>query len=389
MQLDFRTLVVAVTLSAAFCAAARVLLWRMHPSVPGLGQWAGAGIASALALALFGFFGLTVDWLGASLPHLLVSLGLTLAWDGFRRFLGRTPLQPLHIAALTLVVTVPVAIAHLQSWLALRALANSLLMGAMSLAIARELLRPTPWRAAAARATGFLYLFNAVFFLLRLLTVLRDGGQAFNSDFASASLLWWMCMTVAVTLGMALMTGERLQGDLDRQASRDPLTGTLNRRAFATLAERELARARRAGHPLSLLMMDLDHFKQVNDRLGHAAGDDALCRFVAVAEKQLRTEDVLARFGGEEFVALLPDTSADKALAAAERLRVAFSQATGGPPGHVFTVSMGVAELRPDEDLETTLRRADHALYRAKEGGRDRSELADETAPTLVLQQSL
>lgn len=389
MQLDFQTLVVAVSLSAAFCAAARVLLWRMHPGVPGLGQWTGAGIASALALALFGFFGMDTDWIGLSLPHLLVSLGLALAWDGFRRFLGRPPLPPLLIGGLVLAVAAPLVVVHLTSWPALRAMTNSVLMALMSLAIARELLRPTPWSAAAARATGFLYLFNAVFFLLRLLAVLRDGGQPLATGFASASLLWWMCMTVAVTLGMALMTGERLQGDLDRQASRDPLTGTLNRRAFAIQAERELARARRAGRPLSLLMMDLDHFKLVNDRLGHAAGDAALCRFVAVAEKQLRAEDLLARFGGEEFVALLPDTPAERALAAAERLRVAFAQAVGGPPGHVFTVSTGVAELHGDEDLETTLKRADHALYRAKQDGRDRCVLAGEAAPTLALAQSL
>lgn len=164
--------------------------------------------------------------------------------------------------------------------------------------------------------------------------------------------------------------------ELNHHATHDPLTGALNRRAFAPLAEKQVAQAARTGRPLAVLMMDLDHFKRINDTLGHSGGDATLCRFVAVAGDVLRAEDVLCRFGGEEFVALLPHAEAAQAVAAAERLRLAFA-ATGATGA---TVSIGVASLRPGEDLEDLLRRADAALYDAKRAGRDRTHLSEEVA---------
>ena len=171
----------------------------------------------------------------------------------------------------------------------------------------------------------------------------------------------------------AMIANDRLQEELNHHATHDPLTGALNRRAFALLAEKQVAQAARTGRPLAVLMMDLDHFKRINDTLGHSGGDATLCRFVAVAGDVLRAEDVLCRFGGEEFVALLPHAEAAQAVAAAERLRLAFA-ATGA------TVSIGVASLRPGEDLEDLLRRADAALYDAKRAGRDRTHLSEAAA---------
>lgn len=171
----------------------------------------------------------------------------------------------------------------------------------------------------------------------------------------------------------AMIANDRLQEELNHQATHDPLTGALNRRAFALLAEKQVAQAARTGRPLAVLMMDFDHFKRINDTLGHSGGDATLCRFVAVAGDVLRAEDVLCRFGGDEFVALLPHAEAAQAVAAAERLRLAFA-ATGA------TVSIGVASLRPGEDLEDLLRRADAALYDAKRAGRDRTHLSEEVA---------
>lgn len=171
----------------------------------------------------------------------------------------------------------------------------------------------------------------------------------------------------------AMIANDRLQEELNHHATHDPLTEALNRRAFALLAEKQVAQAARTGRPLAVLMMDLDHFKRINDTLGHSGGDATLCRFVAVAGDVLRAEDVLCRFGGEEFVALLPHAEAAQAVAAAERLRLAFA-ATGA------TVSIGVASLRPGEDLEDLLRRADAALYDAKRAGRDRTHLSEEVA---------
>jgi len=185
-----------------------------------------------------------------------------------------------------------------------------------------------------------------------------------------------------VTLGMVLMTAERLQTDLDNQANRDPLTGALNRRAFSLLAKKEIARSRRYEKSLSILMMDLDKFKQINDCLGHDAGDVLLCRFVAIANKILREEDVFCRYGGEEFVALLPNASDKLALAVAERLRTTFEAESKEmeipDDSRHITVSIGIAELEYNEEIESLLHRADVAPYRAKNRGRNCCELADD-----------
>ncbi|TWB45117.1 ligand-binding sensor domain-containing diguanylate cyclase [Nitrospirillum pindoramense] len=168
-----------------------------------------------------------------------------------------------------------------------------------------------------------------------------------------------------------LSANERLK-DL---ASRDPLTGIHNRRHFMELAEAALARARPMPKPTALLMMDIDHFKQVNDTLGHSAGDEVLLAVVGRIRTLLRKTDVFARLGGEELALLLPDADESTALAVADRVR----RAVGGTPYGVddetsiaVTISIGVAAALPPVTLKQLLDRADHGLYAAKRAGRDR-----------------
>ena len=144
-------------------------------------------------------------------------------------------------------------------------------------------------------------------------------------------------------------------------------------------AGRELERARRAGRGLSVLMLDLDHFKDVNDTLGHAAGDLVLRLLGALLPNVLRVNDLAGRVGGEEFCVLLPEVDGAHAVEVAERLRKGFADASETAEGLArrVTLSVGVAELHAaDETLEALLLRADQALYRAKDGGRDRIEIA-------------
>ena len=160
----------------------------------------------------------------------------------------------------------------------------------------------------------------------------------------------------------------------------DPLTGVFNRRTFLELAEKEIARSRRADTPLALVMLDLDHFKVINDRHGHLAGDFVLKRFVEITRFCLRQEDLFVRYGGEEFCVLLPNTTSDEALALAERVRRAVENAafifkTGkDEPAIPVTVSAGVAELDRArlEEIGGLVSRADEALYAAKRSGRNR-----------------
>jgi diguanylate cyclase (GGDEF)-like protein len=166
---------------------------------------------------------------------------------------------------------------------------------------------------------------------------------------------------------------------LEALSNRDSLTGVPNRRHFFERAVEELARCRRFGHELAVLLIDLDRFKTINDRWGHAAGDRVLQHFARCAEAVLRRGDQLARLGGEEFVVLVPETGQEGAVALAERLRESVAGQEVVQDGQVvrYTVSIGVAVLGPGDDaVDGVLQRADVALYAAKDGGRDRVRLA-------------
>jgi len=167
----------------------------------------------------------------------------------------------------------------------------------------------------------------------------------------------------------------KTEEELLRLASTDPLTGAFNRREFTAIAEREALRANRYHHPLSVLMLDLDHFKRLNDTYGHSAGDKALQRFTMICTNVLRNVDVFGRWGGEEFVALLPETDIQGATVIAERLRklTADNLLTYNDHKISFTASIGIAEFKDGEtSIDGVLSRADNAVYDAKKAGRDR-----------------
>jgi diguanylate cyclase (GGDEF)-like protein len=178
--------------------------------------------------------------------------------------------------------------------------------------------------------------------------------------------------TTAVFAGFAFVLG-RQADRLERLSRTDPLTGLGNRRHVEERLAAELARARRHGRELSLLVLDLDGLKAVNDRHGHKAGDAALRRVAAAIAQSSRASDVAGRWGGDEFVVLAPDTASEDAAALAERIRRLAREAAGGeeaaPP---LSVSIGVASLAPADDPEGLLRRADAALLEAKHQGGDR-----------------
>ncbi|MGH8433334.1 MAG: diguanylate cyclase domain-containing protein [Pseudomonas sp.] len=163
---------------------------------------------------------------------------------------------------------------------------------------------------------------------------------------------------------------------LEDLVATDELTGLFNRRHFLRLAARELG-GLRPGRQHGLALIDLDHFKRINDAHGHAAGDRVLQTFAAVARACLRDGDVLARYGGEEFVLLLPNTDADQFTACCERLREAFASAEPvGVQVDSISLSAGMTLLAMGDDLDEALQRADQALYRAKRGGRNRCDAA-------------
>ena len=169
-------------------------------------------------------------------------------------------------------------------------------------------------------------------------------------------------------------------------ATKDVLTNSFNRRHFLNVLNKEIHRADRFVHPLTIILLDFDHLKHINDTFGHLAGDDALKTFADICRKNIREVDLLARFGGDEFVVLLPEADQDQARQIAERMRQELAQSPFeiGAKRILLTVSMGIASLLGDRDtVETLMHRADQALYAAKESGRNCIVVWDESLLTL------
>jgi diguanylate cyclase (GGDEF)-like protein len=184
------------------------------------------------------------------------------------------------------------------------------------------------------------------------------------------------------------MTKER--GELRHKTAAlvDPLTGLANRRAFLSDAEALIAARASRSEPLAVLLADLDRFKTINDRFGHAIGDQVLKVFAGAVRRSIRVDDLVGRLGGEEFAVLLPGGREDGAVDLAERIRRAFAEGAAEINGHAVkgTVSIGIAAVRiGTHDLGGLLNRADSALYQAKEAGRDRVVAFGDVVPTVTV----
>lgn len=191
-------------------------------------------------------------------------------------------------------------------------------------------------------------------------------------------------VTIALLVGSLMLLFRQMVSRLQEArnqlvslAMTDTLTGLLNRRAILQRIEEEMERHRRTGASLGCILLDVDFFKQVNDRYGHAAGDEVLCRVARHLRQALRPYDALGRFGGEEFLVILPGTDLDTLRGVAERIRVGLpEQVKAGTPDapQPVTASFGITLYRPGEDLDTFLARSDHGMYKAKSLGRNRVE---------------
>ncbi|HEX3661150.1 MAG TPA: GGDEF domain-containing protein [Acidobacteriaceae bacterium] len=189
-----------------------------------------------------------------------------------------------------------------------------------------------------------------------------------NVGFSYLSMI--LALATVIALLWLALTVHRL--DLSKMAQTDALTGLLNRRAFEEILRRELLRCERSGGLMGLMLIDLDYFKQVNDSLGHFAGDDALRRIAIAIREGTRPSDVLARYGGEEFVVLLRNAALEESRVAAERIRQTIATMVGLPGSVTLTASIGVAVSEPRDTTTDFLLRSDEALYRSKREGRDR-----------------
>lgn len=253
-------------------------------------------------------------------------------------------------------------------------------------AMAGFVLRPRNWPEALLgwAMVGWI----ASYALRAALAAAHDGpphtAHAYGPEWVLRLLgiLYGVMPVVMATLLLSVVNA-RLAGQLALRASTDELTGVLNRRALREAAPPYVERSHRAGKRLAVLLLDIDHFKSINDTYGHLTGDAVLRQLAALLQAELRRDALITRFGGEEFALVLPVPEAAAAVRVAERLRAAIACRafeTGSGSLRV-TASLGLTLLAGEETLEAALQRADEALYRAKGGGRNRVELAQDLQP--------
>lgn len=379
MVLDTRTLIVVAVLLTTVQGVALLLTWRVNRSIAALRHWAACDFLVALGFLLIALRGpraSTLELLASSAALGGAAVGL---WVGIRSFFGRP--FPLRSAAALLAAQAAAVFffAEVLPDAAGRTVASSLFLGAVSVLSALDLLKAAQWTPAVpAGGLGYLLLAHAGFHATRAALTAYGGPLPVllsRENLQAFAYLESPMVVLALGIGFVIMTTERLQGELRRAATYDALTGVFNRRAFLDMAEREFARTRRGGPSFALLLLDIDHFKRINDTFGHQAGDEMLRSFTRLAMGSLRQGDLFGRYGGEEFCALLPETGLDGALLVAERLRAGLSDLVIEYEGNLIatTVSIGVAKGGgAAESFDAIVADADMALYRAKAEGRDR-----------------
>ena len=379
MSLDISTLYLVATLVAAMLGA-MLLFFGNQENIPALKWWGTAYVLGAASVALWT---LASGMLGETLSLALNAVGFVacgMVWNASRVFHGRKPNLPgLVLGAIAWIAAVMT--------LAPEATAMRLTIGAGIVAIYAALTASQLWserrRTLQKRWPAIVVpiLHGFVLLLPILLGDLlhpndgRFGGSIWVTAFAVELVLY----AVGTVFVIFMLVSDRAVTAHKKAASMDPLTGMFNRRGFAEACSRVIEREANAGRPVTALMFDIDHFKSINDRFGHPAGDEILKLFAIVVINTLRISDLSGRIGGEEFAALLP-CSLEEGVIAAERVREAFADSgiavETGPVD--TTVSIGVAGGPAGTELEVLLAAADTALYQAKRGGRNRVEAAEE-----------
>jgi diguanylate cyclase (GGDEF)-like protein len=378
MALDIRTLLVVLVVCNLAMACA---LWLAFGGQfrDGLAKWVWGSLVQSAAWSLFAARGYVPEVVSVFSAHTLLVLGLCLHGAALIEFQQKpTPLSLLiGPPALTFI-----AIAALPDDPLGRVMVSSVVYGSLAALIVTLLARD---RQSGTRRTRWLmigvYSLVSLALFSRVPAWLIDPAQSLSisqpTTLQNVSLLIAVALVLLVSFGFLLMHKERSDEAIRRLATTDPLTGVFNRRTFLDLAERELARCRRASEPLRLLMIDLDHFKRVNDTHGHVAGDEVLAGFAKRVSGCLRKGDLVVRYGGEEFCVLLPGADDTTAAALAERIRAtvyATPIATRAGPVHI-TVSIGICGDQASRiaSLDALLVCADEALYEAKKAGRNRA----------------
>jgi diguanylate cyclase (GGDEF)-like protein len=368
------------------CGSAGLFIVQLNNTrLRGLG-WLGGAFASGSMGAFFLYDVQATAWINVILADVLILTAFVLLNVAFAELAEReAPVPTLGIGLLVLQAVADLWLIHFAYSTDFRSLVASLLIavqvGQTTILLLRE-------RRKAIRGPAWFSAILALSFMsFNILRSIAIGVGVFDRPYvANKEEIVTYVLYIAVALGMAFgffwMTATILTSELEHMASTDPLTRVYNRRVFLEWCEKELKRAQRAGTPFSILMVDLDHFKKINDSFGHQAGDEVLCAVVEEIQDSVRGIDILGRWGGEEFAVLLPGATLAAACVVAQRIRSNIEkislQSSGlrqnsNDPRIRVTASIGLAAVRGNEDsIADVMQRADSALYRAKAEGRNR-----------------
>jgi len=382
MNLDVNTLFMVTIYVEAILGLLLLFAWVQNTAIHGVAWWGFAHLLRAGSVTLFGMYGQAPDLITIDLANALLFTAFAVTWTGARVFDGR-PVEPVYLVTGAVIWLLVCRLPILAEAVNTRALLASGIITAYTWLAAFEFWRGRDEQLVSRWPAIFMLFAHGSLFLLRtpLVAVLPwvPSNHVYDSVWLTVLSFEALLFTISIAFILLAMAKERTELRHRTAAMVDPLTGIANRRAFlqdaGQLAKRHAAEPR----PVAVLLIDLDHFKSINDRFGHALGDRVLAIFTETACASMRKADLIGRLGGEEFAAVLYDAGKDKAMAVAERMRENFAHAAlevdGRPVG--ATVSIGVVHCdQPMLDIAELLAQADQALYFAKERGRNRVELA-------------
>mgnify|MGYP002424175510 FL=1 len=379
-QFDLRTIYLVASCMAALGCATFVALRPMHPGAADVLRRHAVAMAvlstALLMYALRDAFATPLVHVG---PNLLASIGIALSVDATLRTFDRRPpgwLLALQLAALSALW---IALGEHDGDTLARVLVFSAVHGAYGLAVVLLLKRTPAWgRQRYVRALGTVFGIYAGAHLLRGAIALMGGSPAGGATAPGIAqvvfILLFALMPIVLALIVQTILHARITGELRVRATTDELTGLHTRGHFFELARNRLSRPQAGRSVHHLLMIDLDHFKSVNDRFGHSVGDRALCHAARVLNASLRGCGLLSRYGGEEFCALISTRDQDEARRAIDALRASLQNAPlrVGQATIALTASVGAVPIVDADSLERGLVRADDCVYRAKTEGRNR-----------------
>jgi diguanylate cyclase (GGDEF)-like protein len=386
MSLDLPTLFIVCTCVTALLGLLMFFAWIQDRSIHALAWWGSAYLIGGLAVSLWSIRDL-ISPFPVEVATALLFAACGMVWNGARLFQGRPVLRgEIFIGALVWIIACQFPFFSESS--SGRIVLSSVIVSTYTYLLAHEL-----WRERRAAlfsrlpATLVPLLHGTVFLAPIVMTTLpsHDGTPTLSGGWLAVFTLETLLYIVGTAFIGLVMAKEKAESVHKTAAVTDPLTGLVNRRGFFDRAQWLIVQQAIKGQAVTVLMFDLDFFKSVNDRFGHAIGDETLCAFANTALNTLRGTDIVGRLGGEEFAAILP-SALPEGLIAAERVRAAFEAAGREIAGRQMnvTVSIGAASAEAARcEIHTLLGAADQALYRAKKNGRNQVEGVEIELPAL------